>query len=107
MSDEAQLTPEAAKKEQEWRDNHGYKCPCWKCMYVAMPWVEMEDKSQRKIERLDSQVVELTKRLNECLGVLDRLNSMLKCSWVTGAPYTGKTIDVEEMRKYLKDGNDG
>ncbi len=102
MSDEAQLTPEAAKKEQEWKDAHGHKCPCWKCMYVMMPWVEMEDKSQREIERLDFKVEELTKRLNECLGVLDQANEMLKYSWVTGTPHKGKIIDVDEMRKYLK-----
>jgi len=105
MGDEGQLTPEAAKKEKEWKNTHGYNCPCWKCMHVKMQWVEALDKEQLKNEQLMLKTKELTEWLERCLYVLkcDELSAIISMAWVHGMPYKGPSIDTKALQKYLED----
>jgi hypothetical protein len=68
-TDDAQLTSEergaaaisdgTSKKDQEWKDAHPHKCPCWMCMHVTKPWVEALDQAQRENERLENEIKDL------------------------------------------------
>lgn len=59
MGEEVQLTPEARKREEDWKATHGHDCPCWKCLHVKKWWAEALDKQQQKSEQLTYELAEI------------------------------------------------
>jgi len=77
MEGQGQLTPEAQKREDEWFNTHGPKCPCARCMHVRCDWVEALDKAQIEIEALERQLEEERKTVKHATAVAARLGERI------------------------------
>ncbi len=55
-----EISDGTSKKDQEWKDAHPFKCPCWKCMHVTKPWIEALDQAQWSIKGLEDEIKSLT-----------------------------------------------